>query len=190
MSTLASGRALDLLDRALAYTRGSLHTAAHTDLSTPTPCAAWDLRALLEHLDDSLAALTEAAAGRVRPAPPAAGLPDDLLLVAVSQRATAALGAWSGRSSRADVVLEPDAALAEEVVASVGALEIAVHGWDVARACRADRPLPEALAHDLQPVAFVAVTDADRPGRFATPVPTDLPSAGARLLAFLGRSPA
>jgi uncharacterized protein (TIGR03086 family) len=189
VSTLAPGRALDLLDRALAYTRGSLHTAAHTDLCSPTPCAAWDLRALLEHLDDSLAAFTEAAAGRVRPAPAAAGLPDDLLLVAVSQRLSAALGAWSGRSSRADVVLEPDAALTAEVVASVGALEIAVHGWDVARACRADRPLPERLAADLHPVALAAVADADRPDRFAAPVPCGCPSASARLLSFLGRSP-
>ena len=112
-----------------------------------------------------------------------------MLRVAVSQRASATLGAWSGRSSRADVLLEPDAALAEEVVASVGALEIAVHGWDVARTCGADRPLPEQLAVDLHPIALVVVTDADRPGRFAAPLPTGVDTASASLLAFLGRRP-
>jgi uncharacterized protein (TIGR03086 family) len=189
MSTLAPGRALDLLDRALAYTRGSLYAARHTDLSVPTPCAQWDLGALLEHLDDSLAALIEAAAGRVEPCPPVVGPPRERLLAAVSCRAGAAVGAWTGRLSRDDIVLEPDAALSEHVVATVGALEIAVHGWDVARACAADRPLPEQLAAGLHPVALALVTDVDRLHRFAAAVPTSSSSASARLLAFLGRRP-
>lgn len=187
MSTLASGRALDLLDRALGYTRGCLHAATHTDLSSPTPCARWDLRALLVHLDDSLAALTEAAAGEVAAVPALAGLPDDRLLAAVSRRAGGTVGAWSGRVTEADIALAPDGVLAEEVVAAVGALEVAVHGWDVAWACAAPLPLPDRLAAELWPVALASVGELDRPGRFAPPVAPASSSAAARLLAFLGR---
>jgi uncharacterized protein (TIGR03086 family) len=76
------------------------------------------------------------------------------------------------------------------LLACTGALEISVHGWDVARACGHDRPLPVPLAVDLLSVAPLLVDDADRPGRFAGPVDVP-PSAGAgdRLLAFLGRQP-
>ena len=35
------------------------------------------------------------------------------------------------------------------LVALTGALEVAVHGWDVARACGVDRPLPDELARAL-----------------------------------------
>jgi uncharacterized protein (TIGR03086 family) len=192
MTLLASGRALDLLDRALGYTRGCLSTARGLDLSVTTPCAEWDLRALLEHLDDSLAALTEAATGDhvgVPLAPLPAGLPADHLLAALGRRTGEAVGAWTARTGRATVSLGPDAGLDDEVVAAVGALEVAVHGWDVARSCAADRPLPEELAADLLPVAAVLVGDADRPGRFAAPVATGSPLAGGRLLAFVGRDP-
>ncbi|MEU0437066.1 hypothetical protein ABZ153_36730 [Streptomyces sp. NPDC006290] len=73
---------------------------------------------------------------------------------------------------------------------AVGALEIAVHGWDVARACGRARPIPSALAAELLPLAHLVVADADRGVRFAAPV--DVPPGtrpGGLLLAFLGRRP-
>ena len=57
-ATLSGGVAL--LERAVGYTLGQLHAVTTADLSRPTPCACWDLRELLEHMDDSLAAVTEA----------------------------------------------------------------------------------------------------------------------------------
>jgi uncharacterized protein (TIGR03086 family) len=74
------------------------------------------------------------------------------------------------------------------VLAAAGALEIAVHGWDVAQACGEDRPLPESLAATLLAVAPLVVRAEDRPGRFAAPY--DVPptaTASERLLAFVGR---
>jgi uncharacterized protein (TIGR03086 family) len=76
------------------------------------------------------------------------------------------------------------------VLAAAGALDIAVHGWDVAVACGADRPIPESLAETLLAVAPLVVRPDDRPGRFAAPY--DVPptaTASDRLLAFLGRRP-
>jgi hypothetical protein len=76
------------------------------------------------------------------------------------------------------------------LLAAVGAVEIAVHGWDVAQACGRPRPLPPALAADLFPVARCVVADGDRGVRFAEPVGVPTRSCpGDRLVAFLGRRP-
>jgi len=64
-----------------------------------------------------------------------------------------------------------------------------VHGWDVARACGVDRPLPAALAVELLDLLPLVVGDADRPRRFAEPVDVPLHARpSTRLLAALGRT--
>src|SRR5690349_23840289 len=66
--------AVGLLGRAVGYALGSVDAVGARDLSAPTPCAEWDLRALLEHVNDSLDALREAlATGTVGPRPVAGG---------------------------------------------------------------------------------------------------------------------
>src|SRR5205085_5923276 len=79
-----------------------------------------------------------------------------------------------------------DARLCGVLVTGAGAIEVAVHGWDVARACGGDHPVPPALAEDLLELVPVLVTGTERPGRFDRPL---VPPAGAgpadRLLAFL-----
>jgi len=86
-----------LLERAISYTLGNLRQVTPDALDRPTPCRQWDLRALLEHMDDSLAALQEAsdlgdvALGPVRcHADPAANL-----VGALRSRAGRLLGAWT-----------------------------------------------------------------------------------------------
>jgi uncharacterized protein (TIGR03086 family) len=98
------------------------------------------------------------------------------------------LGAWAQLPGTRPVAVR-DRELRSDLLAAAGALEIAVHGWDVARACGVDRPLPAALAVDLLDVVPLLVGDADRPGRFAERV--DVPPGagpGTRLLAAVGRS--
>jgi hypothetical protein len=69
-------------------------------------------------------------------------------------------------------------------------VEVAVHGWDVARACGVDRPIPPALAGELLELCPLLVDDADRPGRFGPPAdPSRWARPGDRLVAFLGRCP-
>ena len=171
-----------LLERAVAYTLGCLRPVTPAALSHPTPCHDWDLRDLLEHLTDSLTALREAAEdGHVRLAP-TAGSPHDPIATTRDQ-ARRALGAWTTQDGRE--VSIGGCPLTTDIVARAGALEVAVHGWDVARACRTPRPIPRALADELYPLALLLVSDADRPVRFAAPVTPDTPAD--RLLAYLGR---
>lgn len=186
---------VELLDRAIAYTRGSLALVTADLMAAPTPCAGWDLRALLTHMDDSLVSLHEAASvRRVRvDVPPAT--PDDIV-VSLRTRACQLLAEWTadwatgavGGESR-DVLVD-GRPVTSPVLTSAGALEVVVHGWDVAVSCGVPRPIPDDLAAALLRLVPVLVTDADRPARFG-PELTAPPgaSSGERLLAFLGRDP-
>jgi len=178
-----------LLERAVGYTRTSLQLVAGSDLTARTPCTHWDLLTLLHHMDDSLAAFTDAAEiGYVDLAPEQPGeQPGEQLVGRLKGRACALLAAWAA-SPTPGAVTVADRAMPSELLAAAGSLEIAVHGWDVARACGVDRPLPAALASELLDVVPLLVGDADRPRRFAEPVvvPPDA-AAGSRLLAALGR---
>jgi uncharacterized protein (TIGR03086 family) len=176
-----------LLERAVGYTRTSLGLVTPDRMTAPTPCADWDLAALLRHMDDSLAAFTEAALGYVEPCGPApAG--DPMVIASLKARACALLAAWSA-DRHAGVVSVAGRPVPSELLAAAGALEIAVHGWDVARACGEDRPLPEGFARCLLAVAPLLVDEDDRPARFAVrrAVPAGA-SSSARLLGYLGRA--
>jgi hypothetical protein len=52
------------LRHAVQYALGSLGYVTPDLLSRPTPCTAWDLATLLQHVGDSLAALHEASPPR------------------------------------------------------------------------------------------------------------------------------
>ncbi len=179
-----------LLERAIGYTLGTLHGVTTAALSQPTPCPEWDVRALLVHMHDSLGALQEATdLGQVGPSPVTYhGDPAADLVSVLRDQAGQLLGTWAGADT--GLVSVGGCPVSTSIVTSVGAVEIAVHGWDVAQACGQRRPLPDELAEEMLWLCHLFVTETDRPARFAAPVAVP-PQArpGARLLAFLGRSP-
>jgi uncharacterized protein (TIGR03086 family) len=187
------GAGAALLERAVGYTRLCLQSAATADRHACTPCEQWDLLDLLRHMDDSLAAFTEAAEiGYVDLVPVRGDAVDGLLerlLDRLRTRACALVAAWADPPGRLQVRVGPEGTtLPGGLLAAAGALEIAVHGWDVAQACGVDRPLPAALALDLLDVAPVLIGDADRPARFADVVDVPLHARpSTRLLAVTGR---
>lgn len=180
-----------LLERALNYTLGSLRIVTPAAMSQPTCCQGWDLRALLAHLNDSLVALDEAVGLGQVPLRGSGDLidPDDDPVGSLRSRACRLLGAWVATDGD-HPVLVAGLPLSAEIVAGTGAVEVAVHGWDVAQACGWRRPIPPSLAAELLDLLPLLVTEADRPSRFAAPVRVH-PWAGPgdRLLAYLGRDP-
>ena len=174
--------ALELLDRSLGYTRVALSTVG-PDRSGPSPCAGWSLADLLAHMDDGLDAFLEAAGGAVRvevPHQPGADLE------ALQTKACHLLGVWSGRTP--PYVVVGDRPTPSSVIVAAAALEIAVHGWDVAQATGVRHHLPDDLGRALLPVAHAVVAPEDRPARFALPqVPARDMGPTAELLGFLGR---
>jgi len=188
--------AVELLDRALAYTRVLLADVRPDHLARPTPCAGWRLGRLLAHMEDSLDAFTEAAAGRVEvdPVPPTSTRVD-----ALREKACALLGAWTaarpaGPSAASATPAEVEVGgqgLDAALLVTTGALEITVHGWDVGQATGRRTPIPDDLAGGLLPVAWQVIDDADRGRRFAGPLRlTGSASTADRLLAWTGRAAA
>jgi uncharacterized protein (TIGR03086 family) len=181
-----------LLERALAYCLGAVGAVTPARLPHPTPCGEWDLRGLLHHLNDSLAALHEAVdGGRVALDPTAGdGSPTADPVRTFRERAARLLGAWSGTVIDDRVVVVGDLPLAAGVVAATGAVELAVHGWDVSQACRQHRPIPNALATELLELCPLLVPAGARAPLFAARV-TVPPSTGPgdQLVALLGRHP-
>ena len=181
-----------LLDRAIGYALGVVAAVTPELLSRPTPCGDWDLRRLLEHLNDALAALHEAAdRGLVGLDPAVAGAAAGDPIEAFRDRANRLRGAWTDAVRDDRVVVVAGLPLTAGVVAGAGAVEIAVHAWDVARACGQRRPIPHDLAADLLAICPLLVPATARDPQFAARV-TVPPSASPsdHLVALLGRQPA
>jgi uncharacterized protein (TIGR03086 family) len=177
--------AIELLDRALGYTRGILADleGANPSLARRTPCSEWNLGQLLAHMEDALDAFTEGADGAVSLEP---RIPVAVRTAALRRKACALLGAWS--SERPDVIVIGDQVAPAAVVVAAAALEITVHGWDVAQAIGRAAPIPEALAARLLPVADGLIAPDDRGSLFEPVLGVDDDgSAEEHLLAYLGR---
>jgi uncharacterized protein (TIGR03086 family) len=189
MSTASPPRSVVVLDGAVTWTHDCLQLVRSSPLTLPTPCSGWDLGQLLLHMEDSLVAIAEAAdLGHVTVSPHPTPLDAARRVDRLIQRACTTRAAWHQRLTSAPISVD-HLRLGRDTTALVGALEIAVHGWDVACATGQSRPLPEDLAVRLYDVALAVVTPDERGRRFgpALPVPSSAP-AGTRLLAHLGRS--
>ncbi len=176
--------ATELLGRALEYTRAALTGVTDADLHRPTPCAGWDLAGLLTHMDDGLDAFAEGAAGTVSVVP---GWDAAARVTRLQVKACALHSLWS-RAAREEVRVG-GLVLDTATLVGAAALEVAVHGWDVGAATGRGGPLPDDLAEALLPIAARLVDDGDRPVLFGPAHACADPAPGARLLAYLGRTP-
>jgi uncharacterized protein (TIGR03086 family) len=188
---------LALLERAVGHALACTDEVTPGQLANPTPCADWDLRTLLAHICDSAGVLREAiSCGRISPVPVRAS---DYVgsgprwrshpAAAFRAEARLLLGACAAESAEHHVTIG-DRLLGADLVAATGAIDLAVHGWDVSAACGSDRPIPDALARDLLEVAILVMDDVTRPGLFGEPVQVPpLSWPGDKLVALLGRTP-
>lgn len=183
------------LAAALRYAIGTVVPIKAEQLSAPTPCREWDLGALLLHACDSLCAVTEGlSAGQVRLDPPAMERRAVDPAAAFTRQADLLLArceadfAASAHATAAEDVLIAGCPLAADLLFTVGAIEIAVHGWDVSQACGTREPIPGWLAGELLLAAAELICPDERAPQFALPrrVPASA-SASDRLTAFLGR---
>jgi uncharacterized protein (TIGR03086 family) len=181
-----------LLEPSISYALGVVLAITPEVLSRPTPCRGWDLRMLLRHAAESLAALGEGIeAGRVGldPAAEDGDLAADPAR-AFRDRAGRLLDAWTSPGHQRQVIEIAGCPLAASVMAATAALEVAVHGWDMSRACGQRQPIPRALATSLLVIAPALVPRTGRHPLFAAPVTVPATAGPSdRLAAFLGRTP-
>ena len=190
--------ATGLLAGAISYALGVCALVGPGEMVLPTPCTDWDLGTLLGHLSDSMADLeTAIRTGHLdldRPAgPPAASsAPGDPIEV-LRDRAAQLLCASYGYGGPEGFVAVGGLPMPAGLVACAGAMEIAVHGWDVSAACgRAGcggvRPIPDVLATRMLRLCPLLVVG--REGLFVVPVEVPAQaSPGDQLVGYLGRDP-
>ena len=188
-------RGLELLDSAVSYALDSAALGTAQLLACPTPCLGWDLATLLDHVSDSIGVLHQAvtagcATVTASVAPPGYPWPGPDPVARLRGQAGRLLDACAAARPAEQRVAIWDRELTASVVAVTGAIEIAVHGWDISVACGACRPVPPGLAAVLLPIAPLLIAPGTRPGLFADPVRLPGPaSLGDQLVAFLGRQP-
>lgn len=190
-ASMTSSRAAEKepLTQAIRYALGAARTIAPEQLLNPTPCQGWDLRMLLKHATESLTGLREGISlGRVSlvpadnpGAPPVQGFRDQARLL---------LEALPGRAHRRQDISIGGFPLRADAITAIGALEIAVHGWDISQASATCQPIPPLLATGLLATALLLVPANNRHPLFAAPVSTTTKAHPSdQLVAFLGRTP-
>src|SRR5690348_7073559 len=186
MDTLSG--AVELLAGAISYMLAVCAPIGAAELTLPTPCPDWNLAMLLGHLCQSMADLEAALrTGRLdldEPVSRVGGDPVEALRDGAAQLLCAGY-CYGGPECFVAVGGLP---MPAGLVACTGAVEIAVHGWDVSAARASQIPIPAALATRMLRLGPLLV--AGREGLFAVPV--EVPpqaSPGDRLVGYLGRHP-
>ena len=191
MDTLSG--AVELLAGAISYMLAVCAPIGAAELTLPTPCPDWNLAMLLGHLCESMADLEAALrTGRLdldgRP-----GRTGGDPVEALRDRAAELLCAGYCYAGPDRFVAVGGLPIPAGVVACTGAVEIAVHGWDVSTArAWADgvlqAPIPAALATRMLRLGPLLV--AGREGLFGVPVEVPAQARpGDRLVGYLGRHP-
>jgi uncharacterized protein (TIGR03086 family) len=187
----APSGAITLLASAISYALAAVVQVAPEEMTLPTPCTDWDLEALLAHLAASMADLESALrTGHLDPEPDDAATPDpdDDPVELLRDRAANLLFACYAHHGPDRFVLVGGLPLPAGIVTCTGAVEIAVHGWDVRSATGRGGPIPPALATRMLRLFPLLVTG--REGLFGTPVQVPAQaSPGDQLIAYLGRHP-
>lgn len=176
--------ALDNLGRLFAGTQAS-------QLSATTPCDAWNVRALMEHIVGGTDMYARALGGEAFSAMPSGPevLGEDPTSSLEAARKTA-VDTWNDDGVLERTVVIPAGEMPGSLALRIALVEAVVHGWDLAKATGQE--------HGIEPMVAAAMLDGLR--RSVTPelrgtvfeeevtVSDDAP-VEEQLVAFLGRTP-
>jgi uncharacterized protein (TIGR03086 family) len=184
----------ELLDRAFAATRTEIDATEPQQLTLPTPCSAWDVRMLVNHIIGG--AHWYAQAMRDCVTPPLEGDDDDYAAgdfrAAYAEGIREALEAFGAPGALDASISFVERPVGGSTVLRLCALDTFVHGWDLARALGRSTDLDPGLADELRERAAPRLPDAFRgtdPDALYRPA-ADAPAgatAADRLAADLGR---
>lgn len=184
---------LEDLDTALGSTLGVLRRVGRGDLDKPTPCASWDVRALINHFVGTARWWAATVSGDDSLAGPDRDHAAGDFVAAYEEGIRIALGAFGQPGAAERIVKLPWGEFPGAVLQGFAATDQFTHGWDLARALGHGTDLAPELALVLLDQAEVAIDDALRgpdgqaPFGPARPAPEGSSEAD-RLAAFLGRA--
>jgi uncharacterized protein (TIGR03086 family) len=182
-----------LLDESITST-GKIVTGIRPDqLDDATPCADWDVRALLNHVIGVADVFSHVGEGKPinRPDPNTEYFNDDDYAAAYDAATAAMLAAWRTPGALDATIALPFGEVPGSVGASINFIDMLVHGWDLARATGQAATLASHLAEPALTLSRGIMNDQLRSaGAFGPEVTVaqDAPM-GNRLVAFLGRTP-
>ncbi|MFF4191379.1 TIGR03086 family metal-binding protein [Nonomuraea sp. NPDC001831] len=174
---------MPLMTRATHRTAGLVAAVRPEQFGSPTPCAEFDVKALINHMEWVAEMFVSLAHGgeRTEQGPYAGDFPE---------RAERMLAAWS-RPQAWEGTCAALGGLPMTMVAHLWLVDMVVHGWDLARATdQAYEPDADAVARALG-FTEQSVEMGRQRGAFGPPVavPDDAPPFD-RLLGLIGRDPA
>jgi uncharacterized protein (TIGR03086 family) len=189
---------VDLLQRATSSARSVLATVSADQLTNSTPCASWDVRALINHIVGSTYWFADTVESGVAPASDHGEYQPDItggdIIAAFDAGAGRALTAFGAAGALDKTLKLPFGKMPASAFAMMAANDQLQHAWDLAKATGQPTGLDLDLAAQLLAFATAAIPDAFRgpdgvaPFGPAVPVPEDAP-INDRLAAFLGRQP-
>src|SRR5438552_12951524 len=183
---------VELHDRALEATTAIVANVDAAQFGAPTPCAEFDVRALLNHMVIGNDRFAKSAGGEPAEAVPLTGdfLHDDALK-SYRESAAAVSEAWRAPGALERTARLPFGDFPGAFALGIHTVEAIVHGWDLAKATGQ----PTELDPELHAVAWRNTKDIDDsfrgPGRPFGPAVKAPAGASdtARLMAWLGRDP-
>lgn len=144
------------LDAAAQAVTTAVSNVSDDQLGGPTPCPDYDVEDLLFHvlgLSQAFRAAADKDFGPATSTPPAetSALPADWR-DAIPQRLDELAAAWRNPAAWEGMTQAGGVELPAEIAAQVALNELAMHGWDIAKATGQDFALPEQtlqVSHDL-----------------------------------------
>jgi uncharacterized protein (TIGR03086 family) len=182
-----------LVERALGQTAAIIAGIGAGQAALPTPCADWDVRALVRHLiGQDLRNFTVAVRGGTADwQAPAEDVGEDWA-AAFRDRAAPLMAVWRAADLDRQIDMPGGGQAPLRARASQQIAELAVHGWDLVVATGQQADLDPALAEHALAWSHQTLRPEfrgpDRAVGFEVPVPPDAP-AYQRLAGWFGRDP-
>jgi uncharacterized protein (TIGR03086 family) len=179
-----------LLDRAFQSNLDVLAKVKPQDLDAPTPCASWDVRALVNHFVGTARWWAARVTGADEPAEEDYAAGD--LMAAYTGSISVASAAFAADGALEKTVRLPFGEFPGTVVLGMAALDQFAHGWDLARALGLPTDLDPVVADELLNQARQTIPDTFRgpDGQAPFGPAVDAPAGAVpadQLAAFLGR---
>jgi uncharacterized protein (TIGR03086 family) len=180
----------DLLESAIASTRGVLKGVTASQLCDSTPCAQWNVGQLVNHIVGDQFFFVGIVAGEIRDNGPSNFSAGDFLAT-FEIGSSLCVQAFAGEEVMNEKFTLPSFEMTGSSLVRVVATDTFVHGWDLARATGQSTDLSPDLATKLLVAAKLSIPPIVRCASGSPFAPEQTASVGAseadRLAAYFGR---